>query len=155
LDDPDIGRWTRGEDAFLPGWVQCPLAEPGAALHLVASPEEQLFRTLASEQRLGTPPVRTLAECLSVLDLAEGERRGKQHDAGWAGAARTARGAAAAHAGRAQDGDAAGAAGAQEKARQPAERDAAHAVPAVGSLAARLYASLYERADRTSVLTQP
>jgi hypothetical protein len=102
LDDPDVGGWISGEDAFLPGWVQYALAEPGAALHIVASPEEHLFRTLASEQRLGTPPVRTLAECLAVLDLAEGERRGKVHDAALAGAARTLRQAAAAHAGPSQ-----------------------------------------------------
>src|SRR5262245_23707747 len=45
--DPDAGAMLAGEDAFLPGWVQCPLPAPGATLHIVASPEEQLFRTLA------------------------------------------------------------------------------------------------------------
>src|SRR5262245_49140054 len=152
LEDPDTGGWTPGEDAFLPGWVQCPLAEPGAALHLVASPEEHLFRTLASEQRLGTPPVRTLAECLAVLDLAEGERRGKAHDASLAGAARTARQAAAAHA-NASAGASAKAGG--EAHEKPGAGESARAAPAVGSLAARLHASLFERADRTSVLTHP
>jgi hypothetical protein len=180
FDDPDVGAWTPGEDAFLPGWVQCPLAEPGAALHIVASPEEHLFRTLASEQRLGTPPVRTLAECLAVLDLAEGERRGKVHDAALSGAARTARQAAAAHASpaaraAAEDGGEKPAkrapeeagdkhapaprAKAAEKTAKPAdppEVEPAHdPVPAVGPLAARLHAALFERADRTSVLTNP
>ena len=165
LDDPDVGAWTPGEDAFLPGWVQCPLAEPGAALHIVASPEEHLFRTLASEQRLGTPPVRTLAECLAVLDLAEGERRGKVHDAALAGAARTARQAAAAHA--APGKRAADEAPERPAARTRSARAAAEAVeplepeppadivPAVGALAARLHGALFERADRTAVLTNP
>jgi glycogen debranching enzyme-like protein/amylo-alpha-1,6-glucosidase len=175
LDDPDAGAATPGEDAFLPGWVQCPLPEPGVALHIVASPEEHLFRTLASEQRLGTPPVQTLAECLAVLDLAEGERRGKVHDTSLAGAARTARQAAAAHAGPAKR---AAAADAPEKpavrakaspppvataevatigdAVEPMEPEPpADVVPAVGALAARLHGALFERADRTSVLTNP
>jgi len=165
FDDPDVGEWTPGEDAFLPGWVQCPLAEPGAALHIVASPEEHLFRTLASEQRLGTPPVRTLAECLAVLDLAEGERRGKVHDAALAGAARTLRQAAAAHAGpRKNVDDAAAKPGARAKSAKAAAAEAveplepeppADVVPAVGALAARLHGALFERADRTSVLTNP
>jgi len=163
MDDPDVGAWTPGEDAFLPGWLQCPLAEPGAALHIVASPEEHLFRTLATEQRLGTPPVRTLAECLAVLDLAEGERRGKVYDAALAGATKTARQAAAAHAAPKPADDApaaaappkpgAKAAGAAAEARDP--EVAADGVLAVGPLAARLNAALYERADRTSVLTNP
>ena len=165
LDDPDVGAWTPGEDAFLPGWVQCPLNEPGAALHIVASPEEHLFRTLASEQRLGTPPVRTLAECLAVLDLAEGERRATVHDAALAGAARTARQAALAHAGplkrSAEDAPEKPAsrsrsAKAAAVAQEPLEMEPpADQVPGVGVLAARLHASLFERADRTSVLTQP
>src|SRR5262245_59826459 len=160
--DPDVGAWTPGEDAFLPGWVQCPLGEPGTALHIVASPEEHLFRTLASEQRLGTPPAQTLAECLAMLDLAEGERMGKVHDAALSGAARTARQAAAAHAGPARADDEAKASGEPApkpakgaKAAKVAEEKPSHAVLAVGALASRLHGSLYERADRTSVLTHP
>jgi hypothetical protein len=172
FDDPDVGAWTPGEDAFLPGWVQCPLGEPGVALHIVASPEEHLFRTLASEQRLGTPPVRTLAECLAVLDLAEGERRGKVHDTALTGAARTARQAAAAHAApakraaavdgsekpgaRAKVSKATAEARAASEAVEPLEPEPpADVVPAVGALAARLHGALFERADRTSVLTNP
>jgi hypothetical protein len=165
FDDPDVGAWTPGEDAFLPGWVQCPLDKPGAALHIVASPEEHLFRTLASEQRLGTPPVRTLAECLAMLDLAEGERLAKVHDAALAGAARTARQAAAAHASPAKRPveDAPGkpaararAAKAAAEAVEPLEPEPPpDVVPFVGALAARLHGALFERADRTAVLTNP
>jgi hypothetical protein len=162
VDDPDVGAWTPGEDAFLPGWVQCPLNEPGAALHIVASPEEHLFRTLASEQRLGTPPVRTLAECLAVLDLAEGERLGKVHDGALAGAARTLRQAAAAHAAPAKKTDEAEPPSARAKAAEAAAavepldpEPPADVVLAVGPLAARLHGALFDRADRTAVLTNP
>ncbi|HEY6194951.1 MAG TPA: glycogen debranching enzyme N-terminal domain-containing protein, partial [Candidatus Eisenbacteria bacterium] len=96
--DPDAGAATPGEDAFLPGWIQSPLAEPGATLHVVASPEEHLFRALANEQRLGMPPARTLADCLAVLDLAEGDRRETWHRTALDGAAHTAGQAAIAHA---------------------------------------------------------
>jgi hypothetical protein len=167
MHDPDVGGWTASEDAFLPGWVQCPLNEAGAALHIVASPEEHLFRTLASEQRLGTPPVQTLAECLAVLDLAEGERRGKLHDAAMAGAARTVRQAAAAHAAppkteapakppRAAVKSAKAVEATPEPDGRAAEPDGPGAAPpAVGPLAARLHAALFEHADRTGVLTSP
>ena len=170
MNDPDVGAWTPGEDAFLPGWVQCPLAEPGTALHIVASPEEHLFRTLASEQRLGTPPVRTLAECLAVLDLAEGERRGRVHAAALAGAEHTARLAAAAHAAPAKKTEPAPEDASPDRHAPPARAKAAKSaaaqeqidleassaeLPFVGALAARLHGSLFERADRTSVLTQP
>jgi len=75
-----------------------------------------------------------------VLDLAEGERRGKIHDSAMAGAARTLRQAAAAHAPAAE--------GSPAAAEPPAPA-------AVGPLAARLHAALFERADRTGVLTRP
>jgi hypothetical protein len=152
-DDPDRGAVTPAEDAFLPGWVQLVLGEPGAALHMVASPEEGLFRALASEMRLGTPPARTLSDCLALLDLAEGERRARWHDQARAGAESTLRLAASARA-----------------ARSVAAKDAAATTPPpetpaltlserdgvlVARLAARLHDSLHERADRTSVLTEP
>src|SRR5439155_11508423 len=98
--DPDAGAATPGEDAFLPGWIQTALSTPGSTLHVVASPEESLFRTLATESRLGVPPVRTLADCLAVLDLAEGERRDVWHTRALEGAAHTARLATVAHASR-------------------------------------------------------
>jgi hypothetical protein len=180
LDDPDAGAVTPGEDAFLPGWVQYVLDGAGAALHIVASPEEQLFRVLASEQRLGTPPVRTLSECLSVLDLAEGERLARVHDAALAGAATTLRqateahspareperkGHATPHAATEKKGHGAHAAGEKrahvkphakhEASKEDILAEATRVVPAVGALAARLHSALLDRADRTAVLTNP
>jgi hypothetical protein len=150
--DPDLGEDTPAEDAFLPGWVQLVLAEPGAALHIVASPEDQLFRALAAEQRLGTPPARTLADCMATLDLAEGERRSRWQDAASAGAQVTVRQAAAALAARS----------AREAGAAPPEPEVEPATALatadrllVARLAARLHDSLLERADRTSVLTHP
>ena len=86
------------EDALVPGYIECSL-QAGGALHVVAATVDGLFRTLASEGRLGTPPPRTLAECVAAL---EGEERGR-----CAGSRRvalesadfTARQAAAAHGG--------------------------------------------------------
>lgn len=146
--DPDRGAATPYEDAFLPGWVQMVLAEPGAALHLAASPEEGLFRSLASEMRLGTPPARTLAECLAMLDLAEGDRRARWHDAARTGAEHTLRLAARARAARTAEPGVA-----VEEVTPPSlgERDGT----LVARLAARLHDALHERADRTSVLTDP
>src|SRR5258706_6337004 len=155
--DPDAGAVTPGEDAFLPGWIQTALSTPGSTLHVVASPEESLFRSLATESRLGVPPVRTLADCLAVLDLAEGERRDVWQSRALKGAAHTARLAAVAHAGRAKS---------DEPASEPPEDGASSASAStilrevsrpefVASLAARLHDALHERADRTSVLTDP
>ena len=144
LGDPDRGALVPAEDAFLPGWVQIELSEPGAALHLVASPEEHLFRALAGEQRLGTPPAKTLAECLARLDLAESDRRTRWHDEAREGAGTTLRQAATARAAR--DGS-----GAPVADVQLADDDGA----LVARLAARLHDSLYERADRTAVITHP
>jgi hypothetical protein len=142
LRDPDRGALVPAEDAFLPGWVQIELAEPGAALHIVVSPEEHLFRALAAEQRLGTPPARTLAECLGRLDLAEHARRARWHDAAREGAGTTLQQAATARAAR--DG------GGTPEARLAHEDGAL-----VARLAARLHDALYERADRTAVITHP
>jgi glycogen debranching enzyme len=85
------------EDALQTGSLEIPL-DPGGTGLVVAATEEDLFRALAMEGRLGTPPPTTLAEC--VESLADAERR---QAAAWrriacAGADRTARDAAAAHA---------------------------------------------------------
>jgi glycogen debranching enzyme len=40
---------------------------PGAELQIVAGVEDDLFRALAAEERLGTPPPRTLRDCVAVL----------------------------------------------------------------------------------------
>jgi glycogen debranching enzyme len=68
-EDARAGRET-GEDAFVPGYIEAPLAE-GGTLHLVAAEEDQLMRELAREDRLGTPPPRTLAECVAALETDE------------------------------------------------------------------------------------
>ena len=148
MDDPDRGALVAAEDAFLPGWVHAVLAEPGATLHVVASPEEHLFRSLASEQRLGTPPARTLADCLAMLDLAEGERRSRWHDAAREGATTTLRQATAARAAREAEREA-------EREPGPEARLSSGDGALVARLAARLHDALYERADRTAVLTHP
>lgn len=169
--DPDAGAATPGEDAFLPGWVQSALAAPGASLHIVASPEEHLFRALATEQRLGMPPARTLADCLAVLDLAEGERRGAWHRTALEGAAHTAGLAATAHAARRANDESAAAekksSGSSKASRTAKAAGGTGSAEAAGpsrpvsrpefvaSLAARLHDALHERADRTSVLTDP
>ena len=141
-EDPEAGASTPSEDAFLPGWIQSALSAPGATLHVVASPEEHLFRALATETRLGVPPARTLADCLAVLDLAEGERRGAWYTSALEGAARTAQLAAVAHAGKpAADGP--------ERMREVSRPEF------VASLAARVHDALHECADRTAVLTDP
>lgn len=148
--DPDAGACTASEDAFLPGWVQMALGAPGAVLHIVASPEESLFRALASEQRLGTPPARTLADCLAALDLSLDDRRGRWQTAALYGATRTAQQAATAHAARRASAAAIG------PGEPPAAGPADVADPRfVASLSARMLDAIHERADRTSVLTDP
>jgi hypothetical protein len=89
------------EDAFLPGWVQAELSSPGATLHLVLSPEEGLFRALASEGRLGAPPAKTLHDCLGTLDRGARERRSSWRRHALTGADLTARQASSAHGGSA------------------------------------------------------
>lgn len=84
------------EDALLVGNIEAALG-PGDTVLVVAATEEDLFRALAMEGRLGTPPPSTLDAC--VRALADAERR---HAAAWrriasAGAELTTRQAAAAH----------------------------------------------------------
>jgi len=54
------------EDALIPCHLEGTLTA-GAELQIVASAEDDLFRALAAEERLGTPPPRTLRECVAVL----------------------------------------------------------------------------------------
>lgn len=98
-DGDDGDPAGEGEDAFRPGWVQAALGAPGAALHLVLSSEEALFRALAAEQRLGTPPARTLAECAAAIDAAARVQRDSRRRTALAGADYTARQAASARGG--------------------------------------------------------
>ncbi len=140
---PDAGAAIAAEDAFLPGWVQFTLDAAHPALHVVASPDEALFRALASEQRLGTPPARSLADCLAELDRTAGDERTTWQTVALFGGSHTARQAAQAHAAR----------------RSP---EAAAAVPTefdvtdpewVSVLATRVHDAIHERADRTAMLT--
>jgi hypothetical protein len=84
------------EDALVPGHLDLDL-EPSEAAVIVASTEESLFRHLASEGRLGTPPPGTLAECVAVLAQTERGRRSAVLASAVQGADYTARQAAAAH----------------------------------------------------------
>ncbi len=84
------------EDALLTGHLETPLAA-GDAVRVVASTEEDLFRALAMEGRLGTPPPETLAACVERLTASERERVADRRRAARAGAAVTARQARAAH----------------------------------------------------------
>lgn len=142
---PDAGAAIPAEDAFLPGWVQYTLDARHPALHVVASPDEALFRTLASTMRLGTPPARTLEDCLAALDLDAGTQRKAHRDAARAGAAHTARQAATSRAARRAPGSEAAIPAAFE-ARDPEWIDV---------LGTRLHDARFERADRTAVLTDP
>lgn len=84
------------EDAFVPGTIDAPL-EVGGAVHLVAATDESLFRDLAIDGRLGTPPPSTLADCASVLARFERMRGREFRELALCGAVVTARQAAAAH----------------------------------------------------------
>lgn len=85
------------EDAFVPGWVQASLAAPGDTLEIVLSSEAGLFRALATENRLGTPPAQTLRDCIDALAGSAATRRARWRRQTLAGADFTARQAAAAH----------------------------------------------------------
>ena len=84
------------EEALVPGWIEGALAG-GQSLHVMVSTEEDLFRRLAAEERLGSPPPRSLAACIAQLELEQGERGKAQKRAILRGADYTARQAAAAH----------------------------------------------------------
>jgi hypothetical protein len=143
--DPEAGRLIVGEDAFLPGWVQHVLTPAQPVLHLVASTEEGLFRALSAEQRLGTPPARSLADCIAALDEAARARRDAWNAEAIAGAGHTARQAAQAHAIRR------GVAAHEAPAAELRTED----TTVITAITGRLRDALFERADRTAVLTDP
>lgn len=140
--DPALAALA-SEDACVPGWVQGELASPGAALHVVISPEEHLFRTLAAEERLGAPPARTMDACLTALDSAAAARRDGWRRFALVGAEFTARQAAVAH----------GSAG-ESRARdlQPL-LDPQH--PWAAALATRLHLALTRREGRLTLAAGP
>ncbi len=96
LRPDDALRAAAVEDAFVPGYVEGALA-PAQPFHLVGSSEDDLFRALAREDRLGTPPPRTLAGCVEHLEQGERARRAAGKAAALEGADFTARQASAAH----------------------------------------------------------
>jgi hypothetical protein len=90
------------EDALQTGSLEIAL-EPGGAGLVVAATEEDLFRALAMEGRLGTPPPTTLAGCVAALADAEQRQAYAWRRIACTGADQTARDAAAAHAGPGAD----------------------------------------------------
>src|SRR5262249_61654938 len=87
-----------GEDAFAAGYVEARLTL-GAALHVAAGTEDDLFKALARESRLGTPPPHTLGGCVEAVEAAERERVARLLATAHQGADLTARQAVAAHGG--------------------------------------------------------
>ena len=55
------------ERGVVTGFVEATLG-PDQTLHVIASAEEHLLRALAQENRLGSPPPRTLAACTAALE---------------------------------------------------------------------------------------
>uniref|UniRef100_A0A832MLB9 Glycogen debranching protein n=1 Tax=Eiseniibacteriota bacterium TaxID=2212470 RepID=A0A832MLB9_UNCEI len=100
VEHADEAGEARHEAAFVPGYVEA-LMRPGSAFHVVASSEEDLFRALAREDRLGAPPPKTLAECMQALLRDEREQRAAWVRRALRGAAHVARRAARARAGAA------------------------------------------------------
>ena len=140
MDGDDGDPAAEGEDAFRPGWVQATLASPGNSLHLVLSSEEALFRELATELRLGTPPARTLHECVAAIDGARRASLGARRRAAIDGADYTARQAASARGG-------AGEASARRLEPLVDEGD-----PLVATLAAQLRDALVTRHGRLTLV---
>jgi hypothetical protein len=141
LPAPD--RLPVREDALVPGHVEG-LVAPGRSFHLVFAAEDGLFKALAVEERLGTPPPKTLADCVAVLEAGERARLARWHRVAVEGADFTARQAAAAHGGAAAE---------QARRREPlvSEHD-----PVAAELLLALRAGLARRGHRrTLVATLP
>ena len=127
--------------ALVPGYFECDLPV-GGAFHVVASVEQDLFRVLAVEGRLGAPPPRTLGECVDLLHRVERDRVARSHRAAAAGADVTAREAAAAH----------GVSG-EALARRPAPLVDLEA-PWFARLSRAMMDGLVRRGERTTILTR-
>jgi len=135
----DVATEGTREHALVPGHFKTPLSA-GGALQIVASCEDDLFRALAAEERLGVPPPRTLAECVAALAAGEAERLEGWRSAAREGADFTARQAAAAHGGPGES---------LARRREPLveEHD-----PCVTPLAASLVAGLTWRGSRLTLV---
>lgn len=90
------GELPEGEEALIPAYFEASLAA-GQIVHMVAAIEDDLFKALAREGRLGSPPPHTLAGCVEVLQREERERVQKLLAVAHEGADLTARQATAAH----------------------------------------------------------
>ncbi len=90
--------------AIVPGYFEAAL-DAGQSFHVVASTEPQLFRALATEDRLGSEPPRSLADCVTAIEADDRERRVEWSAAALEGARLTARDAAAARGLSAAEGD--------------------------------------------------
>lgn len=97
LTSPRDGADT-AEDLLVPGHVDG-VVTPERPLIVVASCEDDLFRALAAEERLGMPPARTLAACVAALEEGERTRTTRWTRLTLEGGDFTARQAAAAHGG--------------------------------------------------------
>ena len=126
--------------ALVPGYFECDLPV-GGAFHIVASVEQDLFRALAVEGRLGAPPPRTLGECVDLLRRVERDRVARWCRAAAAGADVTAREAAVAHA------------GSGEAPARPTPLVAAEE-PWFARLSRALMDGLVRRGERTTILTR-
>jgi glycogen debranching enzyme-like protein/amylo-alpha-1,6-glucosidase len=93
------GDEPAADAAFVPGYFECALPV-GGSFHIVASVEQDLFRALAVEGRLGAPPPSTLGGCVDLLRRVEHDRVARGRRSAAAGADVTAREAAAAHRGK-------------------------------------------------------
>jgi len=93
------GDELASDAAFVPGYFECELPV-GGSFHIVASVEQDLFRALAVEGRLGAPPPRTLGGCVDLLRRVERDRVARWRRMAAVGADVTAREAAAAHSGK-------------------------------------------------------
>ena len=84
------------EEALVPAYFEARLSA-GQTLHMVAATEDDLFKALAREGRLGAPPPHTLAGCVEALEREERERVARLVSVARDGADLTARQAIAAH----------------------------------------------------------
>jgi len=98
----DAGGEAPREDVLVPGYAEG-LVAPGQTFHVVCAAEDNLFKALASEARLGVPPPRTLAACVAALEAGERDRCARWRLGAVEGADFTARQAAAAHGGPGAD----------------------------------------------------
>jgi hypothetical protein len=89
-DDEGLGGLPRSRRAWVPGLIEASL-QAGELLHLIASGEDDLLRALAREDRLGSPPPRSLAACADLIEAGERERVHRDDEAARAAANRTAR----------------------------------------------------------------